>query len=210
MYHPALYILCALPLFAILLHTIIRIVRHYHKFPMPEFMADFIDNPIRRKFQPPYETAIRHGIESGMQVLDVGPGNGTYTLGAAQRVGPTGKVVAIDIEPKMIARVQKRIETEGIENIETRVADVYELPFEDGSFDLIYLITVINEIPNIPKAVAEFHRVLKSSGSLVFSEIIFDPDYPREGTLTQKVLKEDFELKEKIGNFFYYTLIFTK
>lgn len=177
---------------------------------MPEFMADFIDNPVRRRFQPPYETAIRHGIKEGMHVLDVGPGNGTYTIGAAQRVGPAGKIVAIDIEPKMIERVHKRIATTGIKNIETRVADVYDLSFESASFDLVYMIAVINEIPNIPKALAEFHRVLKPTGTLVFSEILLDPDYPLAKNLTRKVEKAGFKLKEKVGNFFYYTLIFTK
>jgi ubiquinone/menaquinone biosynthesis C-methylase UbiE len=145
-----------------------------------------------------------------MQVLEIGPGNGTYTIGAAHRVGPTGKVIAIDIEPKMIARVQKRIEAEGIKNIEARVADVYDLPFEDSCFDLIYMIAVINEIPNIPKALAEFHRVLNPNGTLVTSEIFTDPDYLLASNLTKKFRAADFHLKEKIGNYFYYTLIFTK
>jgi len=210
MYPQVLYLLCALPLIAVFLHTLIRIVRHYHKFPMPQFMADIIDNPIRRKFQPPYETAVRHGIQEGLRVLEVGPGNGSYTAGAAQRVGPVGEVVAIDIEPKMIARVRKRIEAEGIKNIETHVADVYDLPFESASFDLIYMIAVINEIPNISRALLEFHRVLKPTGTLVFSEIFTDPDYPLAKSLTLKVQAEGFQLKEKKGCFFYYTLIFTK
>ena len=92
-----LYILLSIPIVLVLVHTIIRIIRYFHKFPMPEFAANIIDNPIRRKFQPPLETAIRHGIEPGMRLLEVGPGNGTYTIGAAQRVGPDGGVVAIDI-----------------------------------------------------------------------------------------------------------------
>jgi ubiquinone/menaquinone biosynthesis C-methylase UbiE len=145
-----------------------------------------------------------------MRVLEVGPGNGTYTLGAAQQVGPGGEIVAIDIEPKMVERVQRRVEAEGVTNIEARVADVYDLPFEDGGFDLVYMITVINEIPDIPRALAEFHRVLKPSGKLVFSELILDPDYPLAGTLTRKVQARNFHLKEKIGNFFYYTLVFEK
>ena len=210
MVQQAFYLLCSLPLLALVLHTIIRVIRHFHKFPMPEFAANLIDNPIRRRFQPPYETACRHGIQEGMQVLEIGPGNGTYTIGAAQRVGPTGKVIAIDIEPKMIARVQKRTEAEGIKNIETRMADVYDLPFEEDSFDLIYMIAVINEIPNIPKALAEFRRVLKPSGTLVTSEIFTDPDYILAVNLTKKFEAADFHLKEKIGNYFYYTLVFTK
>ena len=194
----------------LILHTIVRIVRYFYKFPIPQAFVDIIDNPFRRRIQPPYETAIRHGIEPGMRVLDVGPGNGTYTLGAAERLGSEGQLIAIDIEPKIIERLQKRIELEGIANIKARVADAYELPFEDSYFDLIYMITVINEIPDIPRALKEFHRVLKPSGKLVFSELLLDPDYPLAGKLTEKVQSAKFRLVKKVGNFFYYTLIFEK
>jgi ubiquinone/menaquinone biosynthesis C-methylase UbiE len=205
-----LYTILSIPAVLIILHTIIRIVRAFYKFPMPQWMANAIDNPFRRKIQPPEETAIRHGIEPGMRVLEVGPGNGTYTLGASRRIGPEGKLITVDIESKMIERVNKRIDSEGVTNIDARVADVYDLPFEDASFDLVYMITVINEIPDIPKALAEFHRVLKPSGALVFSELLMDPDYPLAAVLTRKVQAANFRLKEKIGNFFYYTLIFEK
>ena len=199
-----------LPLLLIALHTAIRIVRHFHKFPIPQFLANAIDNPFRRRIQPPVETAVRHGIRPGMTVLDVGPGNGTYTLGAAEIVGEQGKVIAIDIEPKMIERVQNRITQMGVKNIEPRIADVYALPFENDYFDLIYMITVIGEIPDTDRALQEFHRVLSPSGTLVFSEIILDPDYPLADTLVRKSSANNFQLKKKIGNFFHYTLIFEK
>jgi len=205
-----IYILLTIPVSLLILHTLIRIVRHFYKFPMPQWMANAIDNPIRRKIQPPDETAIRHGIQPGMRVLEVGPGNGTYTLGAARQLGPEGELVTIDIEPKMIERLQQRIDEESITNIDARVADVYELPFNDASFDLVYMIAVINEIPDIPQALAEFHRVLKPSGSVVFSELFMDPDYPLSAALTRKVQTAGFRIKEKLGNFFYYTLIFEK
>lgn len=205
-----LNILLSIPVFLVVLHTIIRVVRYFYKFPMPEFAANIIDNPIRRKFQPPFETAIRHGIKPGMRVLEIGPGNGTYTIGAARRVGPDGEIVAIDIQPKMIERVQNRIALEGIGNIKAQVANVYDLPFEDASFDLITMIAVINEIPDIPKALAEFHRVVRPDGKLVTSEIISDPDYPLERRLVRVIQAGKFCLKERIGNFFYYTLIFEK
>jgi hypothetical protein len=59
-----LYILCGIPLAFITLHTLVRIIRRFYKFPMPESMANLIDHPLRRKLQPEYETAVRHGIES--------------------------------------------------------------------------------------------------------------------------------------------------
>ena len=203
-------ILCVIPFALLFLHSIVRLVRYFHKFPMPQWMADLIDNPFRRRIQPPGETAIRHGIKPGMRVLEVGPGSGTYTLGAANQVGTDGNVVTVDIEPKIINRLTKRLENECISNVDARVANVYALPFDDGSFDLIFMITVINEIPDIPRALSEFHRVLNNSGTLVFSELLLDPDYPLAGTLINKTQESNFRLKEKIGGFFYYTLIFEK
>ncbi|MEW6717455.1 MAG: class I SAM-dependent methyltransferase [Chloroflexota bacterium] len=190
--------------------SVVKIVRRFYKFPMPEFMANLIDNPLRRKIQPPYQTAIRHGIEPGMTVLDVGPGNGTYTLAAARRVGDKGKIVAVDIEPRMIERVLRRAEAEKVTNIETRIANVKDLPFEDGLFDVVYMIAVIGEIPGPEEAIQELHRVLKSTGTLVISELFPDPDYSLPNTLVRLVSPIGFRLRKKIGNLFYYTLIFEK
>lgn len=210
MFRRLLYVVLAIPIVLIVLHTIVRIVRHFFKFPMPEFMASLIDHPLRRKLQPPYETAVRHGIESGMTVLEVGPGSGTYSMGTAQRLGEQGKLVTIDIEPKMIERVRRRAEEEAVENIEARVADVYDLPFDDESFDVVYMIAVIGEIPEPVGAMKEFYRVLTPSGTLVFSELLTDPDYPLAKTLVRWAGLAGFRLREEIGNFFYYTLIFEK
>jgi ubiquinone/menaquinone biosynthesis C-methylase UbiE len=200
----------ALPLVAVLLHTVVRIVRHVHKFPIPEFAANLIDNPWRRRFEPPDASAVRHGLEPGMTVLEVGPGNGTYTVAAARRVGPEGTLVTVDIEPKMIERVKAKALAEGVTNIEARVANVYQLPFEAGMFDAIYMIAVIGEIPEPERAMREFYRVLAPGGTLAFSEILLDPDYPLARTLVALATSAGFCLVEWVGNFFYYTLIFLK
>lgn len=205
-----LYGLLALPLLLVGLHTIVRVIRRFYKFPIPQFLANAIDHPLRRRLQPPYETAVRHGIEPGMTVLEVGPGNGTYTLGAAERVGPNGRVVTVDIEPKMIERVLCKAEAKGVTNIDTRVADVYDLPYEDGTFDAIYMIAVIGEIPDPDRAMRQFYRVLTPEGTLAFSELLVDPDYPRAQTLRAKAAGTGFQLREKVGNAFYYTLVFEK
>ena len=145
-----------------------------------------------------------------MTVLEVGPGSGTYTLGAAQRLGPKGKLVTVDIEPKMIQRVQQKVEAEGVTNVEAQVADVYDLPFDGGTFDVVYMIAVIGEIPDPLRAMKEFYRVLSPSGRLVFSELLTDPDYPLAGTLIRIAGAAGFRPKAKIGNFLYYTLVFDK
>lgn len=203
-------ILLGLLLLLIVLQTLVRIIRHFYKFPMPQFLANMIDNPLRRKIQPPSEMPIRHGIEPGMIVLEVGPGNGRYTIETAHRVGKTGKVIAVDIEPKMIERVTRRAQLEGITNLEAKVASVYDLPFEDESVDAIYMITVIGEIPEPERALNEFYRVLRPSGTVAFSEAIMDPDYPLARTLSRKARAARFRLKNKVGNSFAYTLVFEK
>jgi ubiquinone/menaquinone biosynthesis C-methylase UbiE len=206
----ALSTLLTLLFVPVVLHTIVRLIRYFYKFPMPEFLANLIDNPLRRKFQPPSEMPIRHGIEPGMTVLEVGPGNGRYTLETARRVGSTGHVTAVDIEPKMIERVSQRAQAEGITNLEAKVATVYNLPFEDGMFDAIYMITVISEIPEPERAMQEFYRLLSPSGTLAFSELFTDPDYPLAQTLVRMASQANFRLKKKLGNFFSYTLVFEK
>jgi len=205
-----LTIIAALFGLLIVFQLIVRVVRYFYKFPIPEFMADFIDNPLRRKLIPPDSVPIRHGIEPGMTVLEIGPGNGRYTMAFARRVGKQGKVVAVDIEPRMIQRVTRRAQEEGVDNIEARVADVYELPYTDGTFDAVTATAVIGEIPDPDKAMREFHRVLSPSGILVFSELFVDPDYPLVSTLIGKASAAGFQLSKKIGNFLFYTLIFKK
>lgn len=208
-----LKILTALPVLLfipIVLHTIVRIIRYFYKFPMPQFLANLIDNPLRRKIQPPGEMPIRHGILPGMTVLEVGPGNGRYTIETARRVGSQGNVITVDIEPKMIERVRQRAQVEGITNLEAKVADVYNLPFPDGMFDAIYMITVISEIPEPERALQEFYRVLSPSGTLACSELFTDPDYPLAQTLIRMASKANFQLHKKLGNFFSYTLVFEK
>jgi ubiquinone/menaquinone biosynthesis C-methylase UbiE len=192
----AVYLILGILLFPLVLHTIVRLI--------------LIDNPLRRRIQPPGEMPLRHGIEPGMTVLEVGPGNGRYTLETARRVGQAGKVITIDIEPKMIARVLRRAQTEAVSNLEAKVADVYQLPFEEGTFDAIYLITVISEIPEPERALREFYRVLTPSGTLAFSELVTDPDYPLARTLMRLASRTKFRLKKKLGNFFSYTLVFEK
>lgn len=205
-----LYLVFGPLLFILVLHTLVRLVRTFYKFPMPQFLANLIDNPLRRKIQPPGEMPVRHGIMPGMTVLEVGPGNGRYTIETARRVGDAGKVITIDIEPKMIERVQRRARAEGLANLEAKVADVYNLPFEDGMFDAVYMITVISEIPEPERAMGEFYRVLAPAGILAFSELLTDPDYPLAQTLISKATVANFRLKKKVGNFFAYTLVFEK
>lgn len=200
-------VICILLIF---LNILTRIVKYYIKIPMPQIMAEIIDNPLRRSLQPPEVMPLRHGIEPGMLVLEVGPGNGRYTMETARRVGENGKVIAIDIQLKMIERVLQRAQSEGLDNIEARLDDVHALTFADNTFDAVYMIAVIGEIPQIDYALQEFYRVLKPCGLLAFSEMLPDPDYLPARALIRRAERAHFRLKQKSGNFFSYNLVFEK
>ncbi len=202
--------LLAVPLVVLGWLAFVRVVRYFYKFPMPQFMAPLIDNPFRRRFQPPEEMAWRHGIQAGMRVLEVGPGNGRYTLAAAQAVGDDGRVVAVDIEPKMIQRLQQTLLQAGMGNVDGLIADVYALPFRNDTFDAVYLITVIGEIPEPVRAMQEFRRATTSDGTLAFSEFFPDPDYPTRGGLVRRAAQADFVPSYRAGSWFAYTQVFVK
>lgn len=198
------------PLLLVTWHTLVRVVRHFYKFPMPQFLANAIDNPLRRRVQPPAATAIRHGLLPGMRVLDIGPGNGRYTVAAAQLVGLRGHVVAVDIEPRMTQRVRQRAAATGITNLTPLVASAHDLPFAEATFDAATMITVMGEIPDPVRALRNVRRVLRPAGTLACSELVVDPDYPLARTLQAWAGEAGLQVRLRIGGFFYYTLIFER
>jgi ubiquinone/menaquinone biosynthesis C-methylase UbiE len=201
----------AVPAVYITLRAIARFVRRRHRFPIPEFMAEVIDNPLRRAFiQPPDEMPERLGLKPGMRVLEVGPGSGTYTVAVARYLGPAGHLTSIDIEPKMIERTRARIAAEGLTNVDARVADVFALPFGDGTFDAVYMIAVIGEIPTPERAAAAFARVLKPGGLLAFSELWPDPDYPHPRELEDWIMPAGFEPVSLERGFLSYYYVFAR
>ena len=188
--------------------TIIRLVRHFIHFPSPPFVPYLINNPIRRKFSPP-ERVINHiDIREGMKVLEVGPGTGFYTFEAARRAGPSGHVYAVDIQPKMIAKIGKEIERREVENITAKTASAYEIPLPNDSVDRAFMVGVLPEVPDKQKALREIRRVLKEGGLLTLSECLIDPDYPRRKTEMAWCQDTGFELAGNYGSVFLYVLTF--
>jgi ubiquinone/menaquinone biosynthesis C-methylase UbiE len=148
-----------------------------------------------------------------MHVLEIGCGSGAYTTFAARAVGPEGTLKALDIQSAMLAQLEKKLarpEYNDIHNITLHQASAYELPFGDGELDLVYLITVLPEIPDQDRALAEIKRVLKVGGVLAVGELLIDPDYPLKATTIRRCTKAGFELQEIQDIFWSYTARFIK
>jgi ubiquinone/menaquinone biosynthesis C-methylase UbiE len=190
---------------------ILRLIRRYRHFPIPSFLTQLIDNPIRRRFiQKPDVVADRLDLKPGMTVVEIGPGKGSYTMAIAAKVLPDGKVYAIDIAEKIIARLQKRIQEQGITNIVPQLDDAHNLSFANESIDRVIAIACLPEIPEPVRVLAEIHRILKPDGILSLSELAPDPDYPRRKTEKRWAQEAGFELIREYGNWFVYQLNFRK
>jgi len=198
----------------LLLHQVVmRIVRKLVHFPAPAFIGRGLDSNFRRRLQPPDKIIQRSGIRKGMRVLEVGCGSGAYTTFVARTVGEEGKVYALDIQPEMLQQLEHKLakpEDEDIKNIELVNSSAYDLPFDDGSLDLAYMVTVLQEIPDRSKALQQVRRVLKPGGILAVTEWLVDPDYPWKSTTIRLGREAGFHLDEALGNFWQYTVRFRK
>jgi len=192
---------------------LIRIIRKLWNFPAPAFIGRFLDSNYRRRLQPPDKIIERSGIKPGMTVIDLGCGSGAFTTFVAGAVGEQGKVYAVDIQPEMLEQLKRKLlkpENIDIKNIELKEASAYELPFEDGSIDLVYMVTVFMEIPDNSRALREINRVLKPDGILAVTEFLPDPDYPWPSTVIKICKSEEFVLDIKSGNMWNYTVRFRR
>ena len=109
------------------------------------------------------------GIRPGFHVLDYGCGPGSYTIVAAEMVGTTGKVYALDIQPLAVRRVQDIASKKGLTNIETIRSDC-ATGLENSSVDVVLLYDTFHALGDPYAVLEELHRVLRSNGILSFSD----------------------------------------
>jgi len=208
-----LIVVLAVLAFPIFWVTLAKIVRKLVHFPAPAFIGRLLDSGYRRRIQPPSQLIERSGIKKGMHVLDLGCGSGAFTTFIARAVGNKGKVYALDIQADMLKQLEKKLsrpENRDIKNIKLIEGNAYELPFDDSSLDLVYMVTVLQEIPDRNRALHEVKRVLKPGGVLAVTELFPDPDYPWKSTTIKLGRGAGFVVDEVSGNFFNYTVRFRK
>jgi ubiquinone/menaquinone biosynthesis C-methylase UbiE len=124
---------------------------------------------LRDHFRPRRDVLMEAGIKHGFNVLDYGCGPGSYTVIAAESVGPNGKVYALDIHPLAVKKVRDLASKKGLGNIETILSD-RETGLENGSMDVVLLYDVFHGLGDPKGVLQEIHRVLRPDGLLSFSD----------------------------------------
>ncbi|MFC1642239.1 class I SAM-dependent methyltransferase [Myxococcota bacterium] len=138
----------------------------------PWWLGYLLASPLRRLYQSP-RAILDPWVSEGMTVLEPGPGMGFFTLELAGLVGPNGRVIAVDLQAKMLESLVRRAKRAGLQDrIQVRQARGESLGIDDleGTVDFVLAFAVVHELPNAAAFFAEAHRALKPDGKLLVAE----------------------------------------
>jgi ubiquinone/menaquinone biosynthesis C-methylase UbiE len=121
----------------------------------------------RRKWQDPEEILKESGLRPGMTLIDLGCGEGFFTIPAARYAGLTGKVYGVDIDRTGIQNLQEKARPEGLTNIELIVGSAEETGVCSGCADIVFLGIVLHDFENPLRVLVNAHKMLKPGGRLV-------------------------------------------
>ena len=164
--------------------------------------------PYSQRFwlEPPHPLITRARLREilepqlGERLLEIGPGTGYYTLPLAEWIGPDGQLDILDIQQAMLDDTMLRARERGLENIKPTCADAQHLPYQDGTFDAVVLVTTLGEIPDQGAAWSEMVRVLKPTGRIVNGELFGDPHWVSPGAAAQRATTAGLSSHRRLGS----------
>ncbi|MCL2474871.1 MAG: methyltransferase domain-containing protein [Chloroflexi bacterium] len=207
-----LYIILGLIVLYLLYQITARLIiknTNYHKIVKNN---PTLENNSRFLIQPPHIVISASGIKEKQKVLEIGAGSGPFAFAAAKAVGPSGTVYALDIQEDMIDILKSKMQKKENQNLNVVpvLGDALNINFPDNTFDIVFLVSMLQEIPDKNAAFTEFRRVLKPGGLLSISETLVDMDYYMKKTLIKFATQAGMVQANYKGNFLSYTISFLK
>jgi ubiquinone/menaquinone biosynthesis C-methylase UbiE len=142
------------------------------KHVCPSWLCFTFDNPLRRKFQDPYKMLSPY-IRPGDTVVDIGPGKGYFTLPLCKLAGREGRVIAADIQEKMLSALRRRASRAGLdENLTTTLSKPNDFCL-DVKADFVLAFWMMHEVPDINQFYENARRIMKPDASFLIAEPLF-------------------------------------
>ncbi|HEX6211836.1 MAG TPA: class I SAM-dependent methyltransferase [Methylomirabilota bacterium] len=146
---------------------------------MSHLGADWLDRPERAREEAPDRALDALAIRPGQAVADVGAGSGYFTERLARRVGPEGRVYAVDIQPEMLERLEARVKRAGLSNVTPLLGAEADPRLPPACCDLILMVDVYHELARPQEMLRRLGAALANDGRLVLLEYRKeDPDIP--------------------------------
>jgi ubiquinone/menaquinone biosynthesis C-methylase UbiE len=178
--------------------------------PCPTLFAGGLESSFAERINGKKVTLERLGLRPGQKILEIGPGPGRLLVPAAQRVAPGGEAVGVELQQGMIDRLKARAEKAGVTNLTVIHGDATQPHVSEGSFDLVFLATVLGEIPDRAAALAQCYRALKPGGVLSVTEMFGDPHYQSRSRVRQLAEAAGFRPRNVHGSWLRFTADFVK
>ena len=159
--------------------------------------ADWLERPEREQEEQPEKMLDALKFTPGMVVADIGAGSGYLSFRIAKRVGPTGKVLAVEIQQEMLDIINRKMREHGTKNVQTVLGTIKNPKLPPNSVDLIIMVDVYHEFDFPWEMTTNMVRGLKPGGRLVFVEYrLEDPNVPIKlvHKMTEKQVKKEMGL----------------
>ena len=157
--------------------VLISLLWRLASWPCPFWLVPLLENPYFDTVAGAALILERAGVRPGMHLADIGCGPGRVTVPASRVVGPSGRVIAMDIQHGMLRKLQKRLIAEDITNVELIGAGLGQGKLPNGRFDVAILVTMLGEIRDKRSALSELFRALRVGGVVSVTEALPDPHY---------------------------------
>ncbi len=159
-----------------------------------------LDTPERRAELPPEETLVKAGIKPGDIFMDIGCGNGYFSLPAARMVGPKGRVYALDVSGVMLAEIRSKVASLGIFNIHAHQVTRDKLKIPEADATMAFISDVLHEVDDKKDFLAAVSAALKPGARLAVIEWI-KKETPTGPPLKERLSEDEMQVLLKKAGF---------
>jgi ubiquinone/menaquinone biosynthesis C-methylase UbiE len=207
------YVFWTIAILAVLyiaLHFAWRFASRRWSLPCPSLFSWAVEGRLVDAVAGTKITLERMGLRPGMTVVEIGPGPGRLLVPAARRVLPGGRAIGVELQQAMLDKLRRKLERDDPGNVELIHADATRQVLPRECADLVFLCTVLGEIPDRASALRNCHDALKPGGRLSITEIMGDPHYQSRAKVHELARQAGFEPESVAGSRWRYTANFRK